>query len=163
MEKKIFIGKVREDFKGNERNYVSGEKLFITQHSWDCDWYWGFGYIGNKDLHTHFDSTFLGGAEAYDVEKVFETPVLTSKEWWLVRDLFVQAYALKGAAEVYRHGGYQTSMKGVTDIIKDDEMCTRLNADLQAVLDKVWSIFEQADERRRNPKKETAVDVPVLY
>lgn len=152
---KIFIGTVREDYKNGERSsYVAGERIYITKHSWDCGWYWGFGYVGNQRLHTHFDGAFLG-AET-NVNKIFVKPVLTQEEWWLVRDLFIQAYALKKAAEVYRYGGHQTSEPGITDMIRDDEMCKRLNEDLRKVLDKVWEIFEAADERRTKKAKRTS-------
>jgi hypothetical protein len=52
--------------------------------------------------------------------------------------LFKQAYALKAAAEVYVHGGHQTTEAGVTDLIKSAEKAAQLNADLKVVLDKAW-------------------------
>jgi len=24
-----------------------GEKIYLTAPSWDCGWYWRFGYLGN--------------------------------------------------------------------------------------------------------------------
>ena len=45
-----------------------GEKVFLEAPSWDCDWYWGFGYLEtytnnyqitrSKDIssHSHFDN-----------------------------------------------------------------------------------------------------------
>lgn len=35
------------------------EPVLLTDFTWDCDWYWGGGYIGNSKFHTHFDSAFL--------------------------------------------------------------------------------------------------------
>ena len=132
---KKLIGTVTKSF-----GYLSeGEKVYIEKHSWDCDWYWGFGYVGNKDLHTHFDSTFLKGCEILPSTHLKTT--LTDKQWWIIRDLFIQAYSLKQCAEKYRHGGYQTTVKDVTDILKDDEMCKRLNEDLKKILDMVWDMF----------------------
>lgn len=134
---KVLLGKVRNDYEGNGV-YVTGESVYLTKHSWDCGWYWGLGYIGNRNLHCHFDGQFL--TQETDITKIFESTKLTQKQWWLLRDLFVQAYALKKCAEVYRHGGHQTSQAGVTDIIRDAEMCVRLNADLQTILDKIWEL-----------------------
>ncbi len=143
MTNKIYIGKVKKDWKGNERNYVAGEKLYLSKHSWDCDWYWGMGYIGNKDLHTHFDSTFLNGSP--DVaSQIFDDQQFTDNEWWVIRDMFIQAYALKKAAAIYRHGGHQTTKKGITDIIKNEELEKKLNEDCGKVLDTLWDYMNHA-------------------
>ena len=32
-----------------------GKSILLRRPSFECDWYWGFGYIGNKNLHTHLD------------------------------------------------------------------------------------------------------------
>lgn len=144
MGEKIYLGKVKDDWG----HYVSGEKLWIDKHTWDCDWYWGFGYIGNGHLHTHFDNVFLshedGLGDVYDVKKIFEqnktAPNIDQNTWWTLRDLFIQAYALQKAAEVYRYGGHQTHNTD-TQIIKDEKMCLRINADLEVILDKIWDIL----------------------
>jgi uncharacterized coiled-coil protein SlyX len=139
MSEKIYLGKVRDDFKGT----VSGEKIFLSKHSFDCGWYWGFGYIGNKNLHCHFDGAFLTGAPNTPKE-IFDTCNFTECEWWVIRDLFIQAYALKDVAAVYRHGGHQTTKKGLTDIIHSSEMADRANKDLQTVLDTLWDYTNHA-------------------
>ena len=120
-------------YLGNTTQYG---RLYLSKHSWDCGWYWGFGYIGNSRLHMHIDS--LIGAE-YDIRSIFDkgSPI-TQNQWWIIRDLFTQAYALKKAAEVYQHGGHQTTKPGMTDCIKNLEMAARINKDLETVLDKVW-------------------------
>ena len=114
-------------------------RLYLSKHSWDCGWYWGFGYIGNNSCHMHIDS--LMGAE-YDIRSIFDkgSPI-TQNQWWIIRDLFKQAYALQKAADVYRHGGHQTSNPGMTDCIKNLEMAARINKDLEVVLNKVWDFI----------------------
>ena len=113
--------------------------VYLSKHSWDCNWYWGFGYLGNKNCHFHIES--LLGRES-DVTKIFTEPKLSQKAWWVVRDLFVQAYALKDAAAVYRYGGYQSASKGITDVIKSKELEDRLNKDLETILNTVWKFIE---------------------
>ena len=135
MERKK-LGKIREDY---EKGLVMGEIIYLSKHSWNCDWYWGFGYIGNKDLHTHFNTTFLDEATT-DINKIFSETKISQNTWWLLRDLFIQAYALKEAPGVYRNGGYQTTEKGITDIIQNKAMEERLNKDLRIVLDKIWEL-----------------------
>ena len=131
---KIFLGSLRED----------NEPIYITKHSWDCGWYWGLGYVGNKNQHFHFDS-FLRG-NTYLASDIFDKPTFTDTQWWVIRDLFVQAYALKAAAEVYRYGGHQTSLTGVTDVIKNIDMATTINDNLKTVLDTVWDYMTKIVE-----------------
>jgi hypothetical protein len=140
MGEKLFLGKVSMKYK-EYNSFVQGENIYLDKHSWDCGWYWGFGYVGNRNLHTHFNSTFLQGLS--DVSEIFESTKIKQHDWWIIRDLFVQAYALKDCAAVYRHGGYQTSSKGITDIICNVEMANRCNADLEIVLDKIWNYLEK--------------------
>lgn len=32
------------------------EIIILKPPSWDCNWYWGFGYIGNMNLGTRLDN-----------------------------------------------------------------------------------------------------------
>jgi hypothetical protein len=124
---------------------ADGSFLYLTKHSWDCGWYWGFGYVGNANCHFHFDSLLYikdsKGTVKYEASDLFAETKITDKEWWVIRDLFVQAYALKKAAKVYRHGGHQTQVPGVTDIIKHPTMVVCINKDLEKVLDTLWSFI----------------------
>ena len=123
-------------YLGNTTEYG---RLYLSKHSWDCGWYWGFGYIGNSRLHMHIDSLING---EYDVNKIFDGSTgITQDQWWIIRDLFRQAYALKAAAEVYQYGGHQTTRPGITDCIKNLEMAALINKDLKTVLDKVWDFL----------------------
>jgi hypothetical protein len=125
---KIYIGKHKEH-----------GALYLEKHNWDCGWYWGFGYIGNKNLHTHFDGVFLKDTKL--AKEVMPDSKFSDTEWWIIRDLFIQAYALKNVAAVYRHGGHQTTLTGITDIIKDETMEQRVNKDLEIVLNKIWDFM----------------------
>ena len=137
---KILLGKLQ----GDAGTFADGENVWLEKHKWDCDWYWGFGYIGNKRCHFHFDSLLnikdSKGLVKYVASDLFESTKITDKEWWIMRDLFVQAYALRKAAEVYQYGGHQSSYPGVTDVIKNKVAADQINADLEKVLDTVWSI-----------------------
>jgi hypothetical protein len=146
---KILLGRLKSD----AGTFADGENIYLTKHRWDCGWYWGFGYIGNKRCHFHFDSLLsikggCGGIKCLASE-LFQSTNITDKEWWVIRDLFIQAYALRGAAEVYRHGGYQTTLKGVTNIIQSHDMTKFINADLEKVLDTLWNYVCAAVNKKR--------------
>jgi len=120
--------------------------MSIEKHSWDCGWYWGFGYIGNKNIHMHIESLIF--TRETDVNKIFLETKLTQNQWWIIRDLFIQAYALKKAAEVYHYGGHQTTVDGLTDIIKSPSMELQLNSDLEKLLNKTWEYLEMITTRK---------------
>lgn len=128
---KIFLGTTQETFKQYPKT-----RFYIDKHKWDCDWYWGFGYIGNSELLTHFDSVFLNEAEN-EVNKIFIKPVFTQGEWWVIRDLFIQAYGLSEAAEIYQHGGHQTD-RAYRLPNPNMEVSDKLNSDLEIILNKSW-------------------------
>lgn len=137
-KQKVLLGIIRE----GAGTYADGQFVYLTKHQWDCGWYWGFGYLGNSKTHFHFDSLLKG--EAKTASELFSDTKITNKEWWIIRDLFVQAYALQKAAEVYRHGGHQSYQEGLTDMIVDVHMVTRLNHDLEKVLDRLWTYVSEA-------------------
>jgi hypothetical protein len=140
MSTKVLLGRVKE----GTGTYADGENLYLEKHKWECSWYWGFGYIGNNNCHFHFDSLLKLGSDKYLASEIFSSTNITDKEWWVIRDLFVQAYALKKCAEVYQYGGHQITQRGVTDIIKNDAKAKELNADLERVLDLLWSVVVNA-------------------
>lgn len=139
MTTRIYLGKVKK----GATEFLSGEAVYLTKHQWDCKWYWAFGYIGNSKNHCHFDGQFLGRNPQMASELFEETP-LTDTNWWVIRDLFVQAYALKKAAEVYQYGGHQTTVMGLTDMIRNPDKAKALNADLERVLDALWEYVSKA-------------------
>ena len=134
---KIFLGKLREDFPE-----IGGELIYLYKHSWDCNWYWGMGYIGNKDLHTHFKSTFLKDRGTYDIKDIFSSTKLTQNNWWNILEMFETAYALREVAELYHRGGSHISNNLCREKLKDEELAARLNKDLKEVLDTVWMYIE---------------------
>lgn len=119
-------------------------RIYIERHKWDCDWYWAFGYLGNKNCHFHIES-LIKHPERYDpdwhqVTKQFTETWLTQDQWWILRDLFIVAYALKKAAETYRYGGHQTQQADPYRIT-DKGKAAELNRDLELVLNNIWSLL----------------------
>lgn len=138
---KIHLGRLKSD----AGTYADGENIYLTKHQWDCGWYWAFGYLGNKNCHFHFDSLLENHKYA---SEIFSDTNISDADWWVIRDFFKQAYALKAAAETYRYGGHQTTRQGITDILKSPEKAAILNADLEKVLDAVWAFTTEAVKER---------------
>lgn len=128
MEAKVLIGTDHND-----------EKIYLSKHSWDCNWYWGFGYLGNKNCHYHFES-YLDGRHT-DINEVFKTTKISQAQWWKILELFKQAYNLKYAYETYYRGGaHYTSVKDM-GINKDLEMAERIKTDMEKILNDVWEFI----------------------
>lgn len=115
--------------------------VYLEKHSWDCDWYWGFGYIGNKRCHFHIDSLINVPSDNVDVNTQFTDTWLNQDQWWILRDLFIQAYAIKEAAYAYRLGGHQTDNARSYRVSRKG-MESMLNSDLSTLLDTIWNLID---------------------
>jgi hypothetical protein len=95
-----------------------GELVWLESPTWDCGWYWGFGYVETytnnryphlaRDIssHSHF-SGLIGkqdnGKYIYHINEIMDTP-LTDTESWELSDLMKRFYTLKESAEVFHRG-----------------------------------------------------------
>lgn len=141
MEKKT-INKFGEHYllgKGKD-----GQLYWLEKESWDCNWYWGFGYIqtytNNRqptrsvdiNSHQHFDSLFLRGPEnGHDMFKqFFAETVLNKDEIWELVDLMQTYYSLKTAAAVFNHGHSHYTDRASIGIVKNKELEDKVNKEL---------------------------------
>lgn len=125
---------VSTHLNSNKKVYLLGKdkdgiKYWLIEPSWDCGWYWGFGYVetynkGGKvdpskctdiDSHQHIDSSFMGQMEEYDFDKkcsvktdyvynIYDAPLLfkttfTKDEGWKLSELFKEFYLLREMAD----------------------------------------------------------------
>ena len=114
---------------------AEGTKYWLEEPSWDCNWYWGFGYVqtfnrsGNDiDSHQHFDTLFLT-RKIYDsfVELLVETP-LSKNEIWTLLELMKSYYTLEKYAELCHTGSsWIASDNPCREILKDDDYEHRIN------------------------------------
>ena len=96
---------------------VDGKTIYLSPPSWDCDWYWGFGYLGNEYCHYHVDG--LTKREWYDYDKkCFQSEnlnmfhgfkkhfdcgtfiITADADIWTFCELFESFYILRETAEV---------------------------------------------------------------
>jgi hypothetical protein len=149
-------------FLGNTKG-SRPEPVYLEDFSWECDWYWGGGYISNINFHTHFDSCFLdvpdirghclgnfvtpwsanrsaksivvnNGCSIWeDLSTFLDNPQYTSQQWWRIKDLFKQFYTLKEAAGVFQYGGHCTS-NGRNPLELNKEMANKINKHIETVI-----------------------------
>ena len=134
-----------------------GQKVWLEEPKWDCDWYWGFGYIeryrGNRwpsnaldiSSHSHWDSIIVGmeaSAGKYihhlNDNPEFAKTTLTDSESWELADLMKTFYTLQDMAKIYNLGGSHVAQTAISLKSKKDE--DHIN---QVLLPKV---FKRIDE-----------------
>lgn len=118
-----------------------GCHYWLEEPSWDCDWYWGFGYVEtytydtnpsiSHDInsHQHFDGLFLNGPK--DCHSMFteffeETP-LTEEEIFQLLELMETFYTLRKAANTFVRGGSHITKNQFKDIVKNERYAKELN------------------------------------
>lgn len=137
-----------------------GENIYLSAPSWDCGWYWGFGYIGNSNCHYHIDSVIENNLESLEKEfseALYIAPSLRLK----FIELFKTFYDLKNVAEIYNRGGSQITKNPCVDIIKNSIEVERINkVILPAIFDAIYDILEKSKNISKITKK--IIDVMLL-
>lgn len=148
---KLYLGKVNR------------KRIYLKRPSWDCDWYWGFGYLGNSRLHYHVDSLkdkvnyfedkkgvvrrevifnclFDGFKEHFDKGTFI---VKDDKDIWLLCELFETFYKLKETASILGRGHCNVSNESpLVDVIIDVDYANKINNEiLPQVFDKIYDIL----------------------
>ena len=150
--KKVFFGKRKSD----------GANIYLSKPQWDCGWYWGFGYLGNRNEHYHLSSyqnvdhyfkledgshKFISEARnkcIYDcLLEDYELAPRIKENLWKFCELVKSAYALKEAAEVLGRGGSHLCANPVAEVIKSADEVKRINeVVLPAIFNKLSELIE---------------------
>jgi hypothetical protein len=117
-------------------------KCKLSAPSWDCGWYWGFGYLGHKDAHFHLDGLVKEhNTNMFDAIKKEFGDTLTIKDdadLWVFCELMQTAYTLKKTAEVLGSGGLHYTTNPLAETIKNTAETSRINSIvLPAIFDRV--------------------------
>ena len=139
---------------GKNKKYLMGknqrgEKVWLETPSWDCDWYWGFGYLTTKNSHTHVYG-LTSRHEYYDTEKqcyrlsseylhnIYDSPKLvettfTEEEGWKLSELFKEFYLLKDMAE-YTHRNPASCNLTTSTVTPDPEKMAQWHKEINEVM-----------------------------
>lgn len=120
------------ELKGTTKHYIwtnEWQKIYLSAPSWDCGWYWGFGYLWNRNCHYHLSGLNEGKNQSlYDaIKEHFEDLQITNNKLWVFCELVSTAYKLKEAAEVLRSGGSNYTTNPLKELIKNEEETKRIN------------------------------------
>lgn len=153
-----------------------GQNIYLSPPSWDCNWYWGFGYLGNKDCHYHIDGlkkieTYNLEAKAWTHERVnlydgfkrhFGESFLVKrdKDIWVLAELFETFYTLRETAEVLGRGGSHMTSNPCKDIIINSDEVKRINEIvLPAIFEEIYKILERNTDSDKVFKKLVSMNV----
>jgi hypothetical protein len=112
----------------------SGTRYFLAEPSWDCGWYWGFGYIAGyeKDKpreqasHEHADHFMSKWFTSFNnSEPRLSKTTFDEEEGWRLSELFKRFYTLKEAAEMFYFGGVRVNHDD--EYLKDEALAKRIN------------------------------------
>lgn len=115
-----------------------GTEYWLEEPSWNCNWYWGFGYVqtfnrrgDDINSHQHFDNMFLT-RNIYDsfVELLVETP-LSKREIWTLLELMKSCYTLEEYAKLCHTGSsWISSDNPCKEILQDTDCERKINTEL---------------------------------
>lgn len=153
MTSKFFFGTRKED----------GARVYLSKPTWDCGWYWSFGYLGNRDEHYHLSIyqtkelalKLADGTGTLLTEKRnkclkdclmedYDLNPLILANIWKFCELALTAYSLKETAEVLGRGGSHMTTNPCQELIKNPEEVKRINeVVLPAIFWEIEKIFTE--------------------
>ena len=129
-----------------------GIKHYLDDPSFDCGWYWGFGYIhtftnnrnpvASRDIssHYHFDS-FGKDKCMYDgIKEKFTELTVSDKELWTLCELMKTAYIMRSYSDMLHSGGAHYTTNPIKEEIKNSDEYNRINHEL------LPKIFEEVEK-----------------
>ena len=133
-----------------------GIYYWLEEASWDCEWYWGFGYIETftnnknpqlaKDInsHSHFDVMFFDkNRDGYTVfTEFFEDMTVSEKELWKLLELMKTFYILCEYSDCIHRGGANYTTNPIAEEIKSESEYDRINKVLiPKIMNEIYSIL----------------------
>jgi len=146
-----------------------GKNIYLSSPSWDCGWYWGFGYLGNNDCHYHVDGltkhenyNFETKSFQYEFTNLFDgfkkhfgnSLIVRDSQLWKLCELFKTFYVLKETAEVLGRGGSNYGNNPCSDIIKNTDEVERINKIVfPEIFEAIYKILIPAQENEKQNKQ----------
>lgn len=129
------------------------KKVWLEQASFDCDWYWGIGYIEvfnhnytDIDEHTHFDTLFLN---SYDTFKdYFKEITIENNEIWQLLEFMTTIYQLRNFSDtIYLKGSHITN-NNTEELLFNEDIYKKMydninNEDIPKLLEQVYKMLEK--------------------
>lgn len=142
---------------GEDKN---GIKYWLEEALWNCNWYWGFGYIEtytnnrnperSRDIssHQHFDDLFLKSNIFDSYKNFFKETTLNDNEIWELLGYMEEFYTMKKYSNLLYCGNQITSnaknIKEEKNEIENKKEYERINKILMPELfKKIYKLLEE--------------------
>ena len=125
---------------------VNNESIFLSPPSWEYNWYWGFGYLGNKDCHYHLselskDYDLFDGIKNHFGDSFI---IKDDNDIWTFAELMQTFYNLQEAAEVFKHGSSGYTSNPCKDIIINKAVVIRINHIIMpAIFEEIYKLLNK--------------------
>lgn len=147
-------------FFGIDKN--TKKRIYLNKPTFDCGWYWGFGYLGNNNLHYHLDSyqtkehsfkledgSYKHISEKRNINMVdalltdYDLSDKIKDNIWSFCELVLTAYTLIQTAKCLECGGSYITTNLCQDTIINKVEVTRINdVVLPAIFNKISELIE---------------------
>lgn len=129
------------------------ETYWLQKASFDCDWYWGLGYVesyrgkGSSDKswrsHQHFDGLFLIPAKFVDgFKEFFDETTLTDKGIWTLLELMQSAYTCRKYSDMLHTGGAHITSNPAMESIQNKAEYDRINNQvIPSIMNEVYKLL----------------------
>lgn len=143
--------------------YNNNEPIYLSAPSWDCGWYWRFGYLGNQSCHYNVNGLAEGkNINMYDafIKHFGNTLTVRRSQLWTLCELFKTFYTLKETAEVLGRGGSHYTTNPCKDlIINVDEVARINNVVLPQIFEEIYKILIRNKGNKAIDKKLVALNL----
>lgn len=141
----------------------NGQKMYLEKATWDCNWYWGIGYIesftNNRNpelsrdisMHTHFDCLMEEQAKNrfYHIDAfktVFPVNPFTDSEIWKIIELMKSAYTARQYSDMLYTGGSHITGNPAKDIIQNETEYKRINdIVIPGIMENLYKIMTETE------------------
>lgn len=124
----------KAQFKDFRIGTINGHYVMLRVPSFDCGWYWGFGYLGNRYCHFHLDrlefmDPELANKNLYDqlIGLFGDSLTIPREKLWTFCEIVKTIYTLKEAAEVFGRGGSHYTKNPDKDALTIPEYVSHIN------------------------------------
>ena len=113
------------------------DRIALYAPTFDCGWYWGFGYLGNKNCHYHLKSYHLDRGfgeyrdismfDAFKKDYILCDALQNDSTLWTFCELVQTAYSLLAVAEIFSRGGSHQCKNPCQELLKNPDMYEHIN------------------------------------